>query len=46
MKLILQVKTFDNVTSDPEGDCNEFLKGQPSAIVIPLYNTILGGVIY
>jgi hypothetical protein len=47
--MIQQVKVFDNVTSDNESDCNSFLKEITDSAVVsvtPLYNTILGGVIY
>lgn len=48
-KVHLQVKAFDDVTSgDPTEKCNEFLKEIEGRVntVTPLYNTILGGVVY
>jgi hypothetical protein len=45
----MKVKTFDNITADTLQECNDFLKTIDSSLIIsitPLYNTILGGVIY
>jgi len=47
--LNMKVKTFDNVTGDTLQNCNDFLQTIDSSLIIsitPLYNTILGGVIY
>ena len=43
-----QVKTFNNATRDNEKSCNDFLNTIPNSCVIitPIYNTIIGGVIY
>ena len=44
----LQIATFDNIMGDNQTECNEFLKtiGNDVFAVTPLYNTILGGVVY
>ena len=45
----MKVKTFDNVTGDTLQECNDFLKTIKASLIIsitPLYNTILGGIIY
>ena len=49
MESHLQVKAFDNVISgNTTEQCNIFLKemGIKVTSVTPLYNTILGGVVY
>ena len=43
------VKVFDNVTSDTTKELNDWLKGKDFnqiEKITPLYNTILGGIIY
>lgn len=44
----MQVKTFDDVTTDNATQCNDFLKeiGGKVMTVNTVYNTILGGVVY
>lgn len=46
---VKQIKTFDNVTGDNVKELNLFLKsiGEKRIYnITPIYNTILGGVIY
>ncbi len=46
---MLQIKTFDNVTGNPEEEANNFLKGIEDSLIKeihPVYNTIMGGMMY
>ena len=45
----MKIKTFDNVIGDTLSECNSFLQTIKRSLIIsvtPLFNTILGGVIY
>jgi hypothetical protein len=48
MNYHLQVKVFDEITSDTTKECNKFLKEIGSRVkdVTSVYNTIIGGVVH
>lgn len=45
---VRKIRVFDDVTSNQEELVNNFLEklGKQDIVVTPMYNTILGGIVY